>query len=322
MDEFAPFELDWWLPQVREIADQFVRASAGDVDLSFWQNIYKQIDAYGYTNANGWLLKLVPYLKHIYTGNFTDRNPLLADANAVVTSDTLPSGLSMAPFVFTSPLKRKTVAMEMLGGFVGITQDPETLALRPKLGWAVRESPANYQVMARVGEVPHADPLGPEDFDRCLALTERIFEFSGDFLLFYKTCNGLTLPAHGTIPSRRFLPLEETQVLKGQSYPTGTEIKFMGLPWLRFCDLGDGTFLAVELKVSSNRRSRVQRSRIDPTQPGINPTVALSFLECLEQALDNDPLFDQPVEDPDEDKLSFVWPPAQPESEDGSPEIG
>jgi hypothetical protein len=29
--------------------------------------------------------------------------------------------------------------MEFLGGFVGVAQDPATLALRPEIGWAVRE---------------------------------------------------------------------------------------------------------------------------------------------------------------------------------------
>ena len=30
--------------------------------------------------------------------------------------------------------------MDAIGGLVGITQDRETLALRPKVGWAVREA--------------------------------------------------------------------------------------------------------------------------------------------------------------------------------------
>jgi hypothetical protein len=30
--------------------------------------------------------------------------------------------------------------MEFLGGFVGVAQDPETLALCPGIGWAVREA--------------------------------------------------------------------------------------------------------------------------------------------------------------------------------------
>jgi len=49
-----------------------------------------------------------------------------------------PSGLSGVGFTwqyFTSE-----IAMEFLGGFVGVSQDPATLALRPAVGWAVREA--------------------------------------------------------------------------------------------------------------------------------------------------------------------------------------
>jgi hypothetical protein len=33
--------------------------------------------------------------------------------------------------------------MDFLGGLVGVAQDQETLALRPEIGWAVREAPTN-----------------------------------------------------------------------------------------------------------------------------------------------------------------------------------
>jgi hypothetical protein len=32
--------------------------------------------------------------------------------------------------------------MEVLGGFVGVSQNKETLAVKPEIGWAVREAPA------------------------------------------------------------------------------------------------------------------------------------------------------------------------------------
>jgi hypothetical protein len=33
--------------------------------------------------------------------------------------------------------------MELLGGFVGVTQEAETLRLRPEIGWGVRERGGN-----------------------------------------------------------------------------------------------------------------------------------------------------------------------------------
>ena len=55
----------------------------------------------------------------------------------------LPSGLSKAPFRWN--YLDRSFDMEFLGGFVGIAQDQETLALRPEIGWAVREAPAKLQ---------------------------------------------------------------------------------------------------------------------------------------------------------------------------------
>jgi hypothetical protein len=60
-----------------------------------------------------------------------DCGPRLAD---------LPSGLSKAPFRWN--YLDRSFDMEFLGGFVGVAQDPETLAVRPEIGWAVREAPA------------------------------------------------------------------------------------------------------------------------------------------------------------------------------------
>jgi hypothetical protein len=51
----------------------------------------------------------------------------------------LPGGLSKAPFRWELP--GRDVEMEFLGGFIGVAQDCETLALCPEIGWAVRESP-------------------------------------------------------------------------------------------------------------------------------------------------------------------------------------
>ena len=52
----------------------------------------------------------------------------------------LPSGLSRAPFRWH--FLDQTVDMELLGGFVGVAQDRETLAVKPEIGWVVREAPA------------------------------------------------------------------------------------------------------------------------------------------------------------------------------------
>jgi hypothetical protein len=53
----------------------------------------------------------------------------------------LPSGLARVPFRWR--YRKELVAMEFLGGFVGVSQESETLAVRPEIGWAVREQPGS-----------------------------------------------------------------------------------------------------------------------------------------------------------------------------------
>ena len=44
----------------------------------------------------------------------------------------------MAPFHWEH--RARPFEMEFLGGFVGVGQSSETMALRPEIGWAVREA--------------------------------------------------------------------------------------------------------------------------------------------------------------------------------------
>ena len=40
--------------------------------------------------------------------------------------------------------------MEAIGGLLGVSQDPQTLALRPKVGWVVREAEKLDVLLARL----------------------------------------------------------------------------------------------------------------------------------------------------------------------------
>jgi hypothetical protein len=51
----------------------------------------------------------------------------------------LPSGVSRAPFHWD--YLDRSFDMEFLGGFLGVSQDKDTLAVKPEIGWAVREAP-------------------------------------------------------------------------------------------------------------------------------------------------------------------------------------
>jgi hypothetical protein len=173
-EEFAGLELQRWITVLRPILSQFVRASRGDVDTQFWRSIYKWNGESGGPVITGWITAFFPYLRDRQTRR-ADRpvKELLTGGESVEwclstererprrgrgyatspsappppgsrfvegpTFEDLPGGLSKAPFRWELP--EREFAMEFLGGFMGVAQDHETLALRPEIGWAVREEP-------------------------------------------------------------------------------------------------------------------------------------------------------------------------------------
>lgn len=255
----APYDLDWWLPHLRRIADQFHRASTGDIDTLFWKNIYKLEQAYGATKMNGWIAKLVPYIKHYETGRYTERNPCLEFSDYLVeksrtmfdvegiTSDVLPSGLSCVPFKLECA--DRVTEMEVLGGFVGFEQNEETLALRPKLGWAVRkasEGEALFRSPPAGAEV--APPLPGAEMQ---AEIKRLFPKSGffgdkvspEFVQFYSQCDGIVYGGG------RFRPLrlvQETRLIPTSDLTEEQKRQFeeqcQSLRGLRIYDAADGGY--------------------------------------------------------------------------------
>jgi hypothetical protein len=156
------FGLAWWGEALAEILEQFVAAADGAPERSFWESIYKYQSFSGGSAVTGWITAFFPYLKPAPQARPTVVNELLklgrSDGRWGVVMrptpqgsghdsrgfsvDTFPSGLSCAPLVWEFPLQGARFEMEFLGGFVGVSQDPGTLALRPEIGWAVREAPS------------------------------------------------------------------------------------------------------------------------------------------------------------------------------------
>jgi hypothetical protein len=63
VDAIAGFGLETWCRSLAPIADEFVRAAAGDPDPEFWRRIYNPTDAYGGEVITGWAARFYPYLK-------------------------------------------------------------------------------------------------------------------------------------------------------------------------------------------------------------------------------------------------------------------
>jgi hypothetical protein len=131
----AKYDLDWWLKPLKPILDQFVDAASGRIDVSFWRDMYKRNNSSGGPYITGWIITLFPYLSMGKT-----RNPYLENWNKEmmfggVTTTSFPRGVVYTPFKWL--YLGNEFPMHFYAGFMSVTQDQHSLALRPQIGWAV-----------------------------------------------------------------------------------------------------------------------------------------------------------------------------------------
>ena len=131
----AKYELDWWIKPLTPVLDQFVDAASGKVDVNFWRDMYKHNDMSGGPYVTGWIVTFFPYLDQ---RKF--RNPYLEKWSEAmvfggVTTSYFPRGVVYTPFKWL--YQEKEIPMHFYAGFMCVTQDPHTLAIRPGIGWAV-----------------------------------------------------------------------------------------------------------------------------------------------------------------------------------------
>lgn len=320
VDMLEPYKLDWWLVHLKKITEQFHRASSGDVDREFWQNIYKLKHAYGCDRINGWIVKLVPYVKMGWSGECVIRNPALTEDPCIwdedyprdpgyghggIQTNVLPSGLAQVPFTMKDLKSNESKLMQFLAGFVGAEQDPFTKAIRPMLGWAVREAPQSLQYLHNLP--PHIVKTPPQPAERLEEfLTELMqgrrlpLEIPGCLSALYKECDGLSYdsgqgwswrilslselslvpepsvnePASAQAPS----PVAEEEEEEPESY-ADTNIEVIEAPvlWLRFLDECNGSYTAVAL---NSYKAEFNVSRFDPTT-GKSTIIAPSLEQCV-----------------------------------------
>lgn len=294
------FDIDWWLDHLEPVCAQFVRASRGDVDRQHWQAICKLQSAYGGDVINGWVAKLFPYLREFPAGPCRRVNPIFSTGEGFQTS-VAPSGLSRVPFTWRDSRTGRERLMEAVGGLIGVTQDRETLALRPKVGWAVRAAAGLDLYLSRLSKEHRTFPPGKlEWLQRAQVAT--------DLAQFYHSTDGAELFGRGQDALVRIVPGEQIEPLDwGEESGRFGFSSVRGRVWHRFAWLRDGGWLAINLDYNKHlapwaeqRELRDQEQKIGydrfapicwgspgtENRPGTNPVVALSFTELLQRLLD------------------------------------
>jgi hypothetical protein len=134
------YGLEWWTKLLDGVLAQFCHMAEGYGDKQWWRSFYKFEEASGGPYVTGHVLKFFPYLKDESKKRVDVRNRFpegKSEFDGIGTS-AFPNGLSKAPFVWD--YLGKKIPMEFFSGFVGMRQDTQTMAVRPEIGWAVRDA--------------------------------------------------------------------------------------------------------------------------------------------------------------------------------------
>jgi hypothetical protein len=180
VDVIAELDLGWWCGSLAAIAEQLVRAAAGDVDAAFWRRIYNPADAYGGEVITGWITRLYPYLEA--DGSQATRNPMLAlpidePKNLTtaaerwylgpgVRSDAVPDTRSRVTVHVVDEVARARCAVALVAGVVAVAQQPDG-GLRPLVGWHLEPARCRIaEVVDRIAREHRIVPLVENAFRR------------------------------------------------------------------------------------------------------------------------------------------------------------
>ncbi len=303
------YEFDWWLAELRVILAQFEKAAHGEIDIKFWRNIYKQESRYGSDVINGWIIRLLPYTKSISSGAIDRINPYIgsdfpdldsdeddqsssgsfADKEQL-SSDLLPLGLSMVSVEICSS-DGLSETLKFYAGFVGIDQDDNSLALRPRLGWAVGETGKRDEFLCNISSTCKLlEAKAGSQYDeavRKLIYHRRVRDLPADLLSFYRICDGIDFGKNEP-DQMKFCSISDLEIINEIEIVESKDVAFCSShntepresadaslikaensddyiivnmdPWLKFAEFSDGSYLAIELN----------DSRVEHTDPALD----------------------------------------------------
>jgi len=141
------------------LLDKLVAARSGEVDAVFWNSMCKRGGTSGSgarTWFNGWFNILFPYIDrrpnfycvpyspdagYVQEGLVYDKRYGMGGGRGVAGPDCedFGNGMSCAPVEWD--YNGRSIPLDFNAGFVGATQDPDTLQIRPAVGWFITHRP-------------------------------------------------------------------------------------------------------------------------------------------------------------------------------------
>ena len=144
-----------WTQSLEPILTEFVKASEGKPNQSFWQEMVKKgrvgqmvggkCDMREPTQLDGWILKFFP-----------DENGLTLDQ--VPHNHKMPSERVYVDFIYQiiNPVDGTVLnetSLQLVAGFIGTEVDRQTHTLTPKMGWVVRQMKGKEDIVKRLEQM-------------------------------------------------------------------------------------------------------------------------------------------------------------------------
>lgn len=144
VDVLESFELEWWTSHLRPICEEFVRAAEGNPNLEHWKTIATAHpnECSGDDYVTGWIGILCAYQNRRLGFR---RNGRLEGMELGPRLGEFPLGISDVEMH-----SQRASVVHLIGGFLGVGQDADSKALRPKVGWAVRRETGFESLLHRV----------------------------------------------------------------------------------------------------------------------------------------------------------------------------
>jgi hypothetical protein len=127
------YDLEWWTKKIIPILEEFVKASKGDIDEDFWQEMFKYHSAKKYAPniIDGWFVKFFPY----------DRDGKRNNLKELTQGDNLPEEIVKVDLKYITLYNGEEIEipLELWAGFIGLEQNSKDFTLTPKISWMIRK---------------------------------------------------------------------------------------------------------------------------------------------------------------------------------------
>jgi hypothetical protein len=158
LEFFDSFDLSFWTSKIKPIINEIYLTSMGEQNTNFWKNIYKWHQSSGGHFSDGWITNFFLYT-FADSGNYKINKMLSINLDSILAAaenpeikyhelrmlkliglegKEFPDGLSKVDFKWDYRIKpANTYSMELVAGFMGISQDKKTFELKPIISYAI-----------------------------------------------------------------------------------------------------------------------------------------------------------------------------------------